>query len=290
MAVAGCEGRGGRGVGLSTRHIRPFHSPVAERTRSLTVYPSGSLLTLAAHGYSAPRKPATGRRGKVGRFGGRSRLRLLRLIATVAKAEIPLLVTLTFPDEAIPQSVEEVHRRLAAMRRRILRRFPLLGAIWRIGVVSRKSGSHTGEAVPHVHLLAWGVSRTDLLAWLPEAWASINLSKSHSAYAKHVAAGTGVDVLHSTRGGASYIGKGYIAKGEPEPGPEWLGRRWGVWNRKAIPWSSATVLEVGEKDFHTVRRLLARAARLRLHGAYPWQGLSVFSEHPESLARVGGYP
>jgi hypothetical protein len=159
-----------------------------------------------------------------------------------------------------------------------------------MGVVERKSGAFVGVAVPHFHVLTWGVSFADLLTRVPAMWATCNLPPSHSAYAKHLNAGTGVDRLMSSRGGASYLGKGYIGKGDPEPGPEWMGRRWGTWNRKAIPWADAVIREVAWRDFHAVRRLLARGARRQLRGAFPWQGVSYFSGAPGAYARLGMSP
>lgn len=226
----------------------------------------------------------------MGAFGGRSRLRLLRTLARVKRAAIPHLVTLTFPDESIPWGAAEAKRRLDTFGKRILRAWPWVGVVWRMGVVDRKSGANVGQPVPHFHLLTWGVCTLDLLTRVPSMWASINLAPSHPAYAKHLAAGTGIDRVTSVRGGASYLGKGYIAKGEPEPGPEWMGRRWGTWNRAAIPWADAIICEVAWKDFHQVRRLLARAARRDLRGAFAWQGLSIFSGGPGAYTRLGRSP
>ena len=277
--------------GLSTGHIRPPRTQPKRIRALLTVYPEGSLVSLRGQRVTRadPLRPPS-RRGRVGAFGGKSRLRLLRTLATIRRSALPMLCTLTFPDEAIPETAREAKRRLATFRRRLLRAFPDLGAVWRLGVVDRKSGAFVGQAVPHIHFLAWGVSFVELVTRMPAMWASINLPTSHPAYAKHVAAGTGVERAETLKSGAAYMAKGYIARGDPEPGPQWMGRRWGTWNRPAIPWADAVLREVAWKDFHAVRRLLARGARRHLRGSFPWQGLSTFSGSPGAYARLGASP
>ena len=92
------------------------------------------------------------------------------------------------------------------------------------------------------------------------------------------------------------MAKGYLAKGEPEPAPEHFGRTWGVIGRSKLPWAALEVREVSWRAFHDVRRLLARGARPkhrtsrqrgRLVGAYPWQGVTIFSNSPGSYLRLG---
>lgn len=260
---------------------------------TLTSWPEGSLVRLKGRRITAPDPEArAGRRGLAGRFEGRVRLNLLRKLATVRRDVIPLFGHVTYSDDLLPVAWPRHKRNLHVMGKAMLRTWPRCAVFWRTGWAIRKSGVHEGEAEPHGHCLIYGVPGVPLVAFAT-LWANVCGpvgKRSKEAWAKHVAAGTTLDRAKSAKRAGAYMAKSYLAKGSPEPAPEHYGRTWGVIGRRFVPWSSSVEVLVPWKAFHPVRRLIARGAGRRLAGAFPWQGLTVFSEGPGAYLRLGSSP
>ena len=102
-------------------------------------------------------RPGTGGvRGKVTAFSRASRKRLIELFASlnIDYTKPPKFITLTYPDEALPDDPSVYKKHLKAFQERLRRRFPEMSAIWRMEVEPRKSGKYVGREVPHYHLAA----------------------------------------------------------------------------------------------------------------------------------------
>jgi len=175
-------------------------------------------------------------RGVVQTFSKASRRRLLRLLAKTDKADRPLFVTLTYPDD-FPDNPREIKRHLDAFGKRFRRKFPAGAFIWKLEYKARKSGQNTGKIAPHFHLLAWGGTYKDMLGWVSGSWAGVVKSEDE----KHLKAGTNVEKLRSWRGVMAYASK-YIAKVNVEELPEGVGRFWGVVGRDNLPLSGVLVV------------------------------------------------
>jgi len=96
-------------------------------------------------------------RGKITYFSKKSRLRLMKFMASL-KDQFLLFQTFTFPDDVMKgKSISERSRFSHKIRRRFLRkvknRWPSFKAIIRQEWADRKSGDIIGESCPHLHML-----------------------------------------------------------------------------------------------------------------------------------------
>lgn len=232
----------------------------------------------------------TWKRGPAGRFTGSVRRRFLRRMATIRRDAVPLFGHLTYSDDLLPISSERHKRNLKVMGDRMRRLFPNSAIVWRTGWAVRKSGARKGEAHPHAHLLIYGTVHIPLEV-LAREWAEVSGGdRSQEATEKHIRAGTRLERARSSRSAGAYMAKSYIGKGEAEPAPDTYGRTWGIMGRLKVPWSRLEVREVPWRAFHDARRMIARGARRPLAGAFPWQGVTVFSVAPGSYLRLGVGP
>lgn len=98
-----------------------------------------------------------GKRSSITNFTKASRKRLLQRMAACRNMDAGYFGTFTFPGH-FTYDAHEVKRILSAFRKRILRRFPEIRAIWRMEIKTRLSGESEGENVPHFHLLFFGIA------------------------------------------------------------------------------------------------------------------------------------
>ena len=96
-------------------------------------------------------------RGKITYFSKKSRLRLMKFMASI-KDRFLLFQTFTFPDDVMKdKSISERSRLSQKIRKRFLRkvksRWPSFKAIIRQEWQDRKSGDIIGESCPHLHVL-----------------------------------------------------------------------------------------------------------------------------------------
>jgi len=119
----------------------------------------GRLLQLSFPG--AP-GPGGGRRGRVFGFTSGCRRRLMWRLAQVScAADLPVFITLTFPDSALPMNCQTAKLHLSVFLKRLKRELPLAAGFWRLEMKARKSGDRPGELVPHFHLLIWNIPSVD---------------------------------------------------------------------------------------------------------------------------------
>jgi hypothetical protein len=135
--------------GLSMAHKRP-----SEYQWKLSVNPEGSLCELKRIGEGIQLARPSAKRGRIKGFSRGSRSRLLKAIGRLKQNELPVFVTLTYPDD-FPVSPERWQRDLAALWRRIRRQWPEAAAIWKKEFKRRKSGVNVGKVAPHYHMLLW---------------------------------------------------------------------------------------------------------------------------------------
>lgn len=217
-----------------------------------------------------------GPRGKIKAFSRASRLRLLRLTASInwdrfqAKA---FSMTLTYPG-SWPKDPATWKKDLDTFGKRLRRRYPTLSAVWRMEFQER--------GAPHFHLILFlprplRTTRSDLRRFVARSW--------HEACGKlcdeHLEAGTEVRSISSPTRLNRYAR--YIAKTErlradvPDPG-----RMWGVWGRQHLPVDWETV-RIGVEQAIKLRRVLRRLAGLK--GSGPLRSMQVFVRY-ETVLRL----
>lgn len=197
-----------------------------------------------------------GSRGEVTGFSSASRRRLMRLIASLEREARPIFVTLTYPD-MFSDSLDEWKRDIDVFGKRLARKYPQAGFLWRIEFKERQSGGSLGRVAPHFHLLVYGASYRELLQWVPDAWWKVVASGDED----HLKAGTRVERIYSLGGIMRYVGK-YIAKVDDYP-PEWQGRAWGVIGRRNLPWAVEVVIGLTADESTKLVRLGRKMIRAK---------------------------
>ena len=236
------------------------------------------------------------RRGKIGEFSKKSRLRLLRLVAKLRREVLPLFVTLTYPGEVPGLGGELADYRvwkghLKALWKRVRRRWPKAAAIWRMEFQAR--------GAPHFHLLLYGVPLDELFiradkrnpadlrwrdSWLNKAWYKV----VGSGDVLHWEHGCDAAAVRSYKGAMAYAAKyatkpaedavGFPARGKgslfDELGGDGVGRLWGVLGRADLPFGAKVIIRLVGPECWNLRRAL-----VRLTGVQPRsrKGLTVFA-------------
>lgn len=196
-----------------------------------------------------------GLRGRVVGFSSGSRRRLMRIIASVERQQRPVFVTMTYPD-SFPEDAKKWKRDIDVFGKRLRRKFPVAGFVWRVEFKERKTGEKTGEIAPHFHLLVYGANYHLLRAFVPGAWYKVVGSGEES----HLKASTRVEHIYSFGGIMRYVGK-YISKEDEFP-PEWCGRVWGVVGREQMPWAVRVTISLSEAEGISLVRLGRKMLRL----------------------------
>lgn len=204
-----------------------------------------------------------GERGMVTGFSSASRRRLMRLIASLERSARPIFVTLTYPDLFLDEAAKW-KRDLDVFGKRLARKYPAAGFLWRIEFKERQSGVSTGRVAPHFHLLVYGAGYRDLLEWVSGAWWEV----VSSGDGDHLKVGTRVEHVYSWGGILRYVGK-YIAKVDEYPA-DWQGKAWGVIGRKNLPWAVEVVIsltvEESVKLVRLGRKMIKAKGRTFSHG------------------------
>jgi hypothetical protein len=204
--------------------------------------------------------PVGGKRGKVKGFSFASRRRLMQIIARIRlDAPLPMFVTLTYPNE-FPSPMDS-KKHLDIFTKRLLRRFPEIGLIWKLEPQQR--------GAPHYHILTWGVSEHDLFLFTIASWYEIagNGDKNHLAF--HMG-GLGnkpcVQEVYSREGvmkyASKYLGKTFEVAGWDEIYP---GRFWAVMRKENIPFGEDMIMYITEGDCHKWMRYQRRFAKIKKH-------------------------
>jgi hypothetical protein len=185
-------------------------------------------------------------RADIGGFSRRSRMRLLKLCASIPWRlfETRFFCTMTYPDD-FPTDGRVVKRHLKVFRKRLERRWGKQAVVWKLEFQRR--------GAPHFHLLLSVSSETvmkDFQQWFSSAWYEV----VGSGDLRHLLAGTQAAIADTDCG--KYFAYGVKSSGSKEyqnqvpDGFQSVGRFWGSWNVKP-EWKGA---EISGADFVQLRR------------------------------------
>lgn len=245
------DGAGDYVPGLSMEHNSTLSN--------ITFWAGGQLVRCQRNKLAGVGAGPGGIRGKIKGLSKNSRRRLMQKMAKVDKEELPLFVTLTFPDQFYNDrlDVKEVKRILKRFRSRLERRYSGVGGFWKMETASRKSGMYVGEVFIHFHLLLWGVKDViSFRSWVARSWYEVCGELSEA----HLLAGTSVEKVRSYKGAMFYASK-YIAK-EGQYDFE-TGRVWGEIAIENIPFVRSITVRLTEREAVCMLRYMRRFARMR---------------------------
>jgi hypothetical protein len=228
--------------------------------------------------WNPPMRRGGGTRDRVRGFTRESRTNLLRRLASINRTVFRsfkrrlIFVTLTYPKQ-YPEDPELCKRHLAAVRKRLERRYKSFAAFWRMGIQRRGAW--------HFHLLLFVGpsvgSIGELRRFISSSWYEVTGKVSEG----HLRTGTRVEAVKKWKQVTSYAER-YMAK--PEEFPEGLqtGRIWGIWNERLLPVRWETV-EVSLRDAFTIRRIYRKLAKRKGSGSL--RRITVFVRH-ENVVRL----
>ena len=219
-----------------------------------------------------PLRPEAKKRGAA-RYSYSSRRRFIRKLKTVDDRCKCFMVTLTYPSK-FPDGVE-AKRHLRAFLERVRRRWGQSSGFWKLEFQER--------GAPHFHLLFFGISYKELRAFVSQNWYEVVGSGDE----KHLKAGTRVEHIkvRSGQGGIKkYVAKvtAEVTKNYQTPDIE-VGRWWGIFNAKYIPWSNVFTMEITNKQAYTLIRYARRYAKVL---ARQYDRLTVEVCHPSQWLRA----
>lgn len=272
-------------------------SKQAFKPYSITIGADVAIITKRSSAQRQQR-PHASRRSAISCFSRKSRKRMIVKLALIRDVTGGYVITVTYPDD-VPHSGEKAKRDLAALRKRLARRFPTVGGIWRIEMKPRLSGQFVGQLAPHFHLLVFGWQQRQQLVrmWVQLAWSRIVYESDKPPRLVR----TSATVLHNRRHASRYASK-YAAKEETletlETGEETVtswGRRWGSFG--ALNFAPAVTLDLSSADVIALRRTAARWLKSRgsryakrLARGSPEAGFSIFGLGDQSNLAAPGAP
>lgn len=214
-----------------------------------------------------------GNRSYVSGFSASSRLRLMRLLATLRRDCVPIFVTLTYPS-IWPTDPKQWKKHLDNFRRQLFRLYPGAALVWKLEAQKR--------GAPHFHCLLYGVYKIQpgFLTWVSETWYRVVGSGDD----KHLKAGTRVEYLRSHRGAMSYAAK-YMDKTIDELPEEWgkPGRFWGVCGRGNLPVGEVVEVPLSWGESVSIQRWLRKLVGLNNRDRHTE---IMFVNEPEKLVRL----
>jgi hypothetical protein len=252
----------------------------------LTVYRDARLVEVHLPGI-APLNPA--RRGECSGMSDESRRRLLSLLNCIVRtARLPIMLTLTFPEEVTVTAQEAKHCERQFWKR-IQRSYEHAAAFWRLEAHPEMS-RRLGRVQPHFHLLVWGawfdleeLSET----WTSTVWSCLKIdgcladADGRLVREKHVMAGTNAERVRKWAG-VMYCVKTYMTKEEEYPLGK-AGRVWGWHNREMLPIAEEQRVELTTAQVVVVKHNLERW--MKRHGIVSEYLLrSYFVEDPLAFA------
>ena len=236
--------------------------------KQIIFYKGGSRFEIKSPKFETLGKANYRERGRITKFSRKSRLRLLYKVAEIDKTELPIFITLTYPDKFSDDPLEWKSD-LRKFYKRLKRVFPKLGLIWKLEPQKR--------GAPHYHLLVWGAKFAGLYDYAPMIWRDVVGSPDKNHYLWHLGLlGNGnkhcVSEVKSWRGvmtyAAKYLGKECTAEGWENPG-----RFWGIKGFEFIPWAEIVKKSISYREGFALIRLMRRYARLKPRA---YKSLSIF--------------
>ena len=233
------------GAPLSKAHIRPF-----------VEYRAGAGLLKAHRGGQKDDQVGGGLRGAVKGFSVSSRRRLLQTVRSIKlDAELPLFITLTYPETFPDANTSKRHHKMFFQR--FNRAFPAHGSIWKLEPQKR--------GAPHYHLLTWGCDLDQVQNFVPAAWAEIASGGDPKHKTWHEGGFNNqhcVQQVYNQKGVLAYAAK-YLGKTFEVEGWEKVGRYWGIINRNNIPFGELVKQEVTYKKAVEILRYGKRFTGLK---------------------------
>lgn len=272
----------------------------------MTVHPGAELVTVRQARAAAPLSGG-GVRGQIVGLTAQSERRLRLMLARIELDVMSLFVTLTYPAD-YPPTPERSKRDLAALAKRLRRRWPEFGALW-IREFTRRGISHFHLMVYGLPVGADGVGLNELRDDLREMWTAITGIPDADTQAKQRRVSVSADLLRSPRGARNYLAsyfKGGNVKGNG--GAKWYqrdiaypaGRWWGVIGREHVPFAQATITPLSNEAGERLRRWTRRFTHSRRHAqptvnvvsrdddpAERWKAAARLAESGESIS--GGW-
>lgn len=214
-------------------------------------YYTGARVLKAHRGGPKDDQLGGGQRGEIKGFSKDSRHRLLQTIESIRMdAELPLFITLTYPETFPDARASKVH--LDTFCKRIKRAFADVGLIWKLEPQQR--------GAPHYHMMMWGWNIADNQNWFPLNWFEVAGSGDPKHLQWHMG-GFGnqhcVQPVRTWNGVRSYASK-YLGKTFEVQGWEAVGRYWGVIGRDNIPFGELVEQEVTREKAIEIMRYQRR--------------------------------
>ena len=254
--------------GMSPQTLSNSHICPPRYQKQVIFYKNGSRFEIKAPKFDIKGRPSFGGRGKITKFSMKSRRRLLYKVAEIDKSELPIFLTLTYPDK-FSSDPQEWKQNLNNFCKRLKRVFPKLGLIWKLEPQKR--------GAPHFHILVWGANYAGLYDQVPRIWYEIAGSGDRKHYLWHCGLlGNGnkhcVSEVRSWRGVMAYAAK-YLGKECTAEGWDYPGRFWGVKSWECIPWAEIVRKSITYKQGYELIRLMRRYANLKSRA---YNSLSIF--------------
>jgi len=217
-----------------------------------------------------------------------ARKRMIEFMSTVRYSGSLLFTTITYPD-LFPPGSWNWHRHFEALRDRFETHYANWRGLWRLELVSRKSGIMKGSTAPHWHILIFVEKREpdelDALAAAVQAQMSqwwYEIVKSGDA--AHLEHGVNIRPVRSRKHAYAYVSK-YIAKSGDDKLE--IGRRWGRIGK--FDNSESIKVSLSQDEILILRRLVRRWMKGR-GGKYhrrfarqsPTKGFAVFGMGDEA--------
>jgi hypothetical protein len=235
--------------------LEPVHGLV--KPAYLAVYDNGRVVELSLPGMP-PLKCAP--RGECEGMSEDSRRRLLGELQRIdRRAQLPVMVSLTFPEELVVTASEAKAVKRAFVKR-LKRKHKRLGLVWRLEAHPEMS-ARLGRVCPHFHMLTWGAWFD--LGWVRRAWTSciwsvlrvdecLADSAGRLIREKSVTAGTNCERIR-TWAGVPYCVKMYLGKEEEYPLGK-AGRVWGWDFKNRIPFARERRIELTHLQVVAIKR------------------------------------
>lgn len=258
-AVRGDEGGA---ASLSNSHICT-HGVEA----NIQFWQDGSVIRVKRGSHTTTEHKGGGKRGAVTGFSAGSRRRLTFKLNTLKRGQLPIFVTLTFPENY--PDVQEAKRLCRALLRKLRKEFPHIGLFWKLEPQTR--------GAPHFHLLIWNYSEYILRRFIPKIWYEIAGQGDENHLLFHLGclprSQHCVQQVRSWNGVMYYVAK-YFSKEIVE---NWdnPGRFWGCSGKEYLPWADILEFPVTEKQATIFFRLFRRVMHIR---AKQWHSLRLYCD------------
>jgi hypothetical protein len=248
----------------------------------------GHLLRVRSFGSMPDDFPLIARkRARVEGFSAASRVRLLRLLATIKapdsdgyRGKVSFL-TLTSKAMLHPRLFK---KHLFNMLRELSKEFPSMAVVWRLEYQKR--------GAPHAHCILYNAPYINMekiqsmwAYWVGEERPFTRIERIKSYRQVMSYASKYVAKLEADGACFNYLSNLYHEEGLTDEEKSSPGRVWGVWNRGALPLDVLEESTIGlDGSWWLVRRFVTRGFNW-LEETSPWSGFTLFCDNPYAAKR-----